>query len=113
MDADFNNALVLTVFAGCLITVIVGYLLAWRSKRTSYSKAGSLVTAAVVGFAGLVMSAWLMAAVTPFPPPEGGSIWEPVVFFLAFSALPLCAFYMSAKLFRRALKTNDDSASPD
>jgi hypothetical protein len=67
MDDDFNNVVVLTVFAGCLVTVIVGYLLAWRSKRTRYRKAGSLVTAAVAGFAGLVMSAWLMGAVTPTP----------------------------------------------
>jgi MFS family permease len=113
MDADFNNVLVLTVFAGCLITVIVGYLLAWRSKQTRFRKAGSLVTAAVAGFAGLVMSAWLMGAVTPFPPPDGSSIWEPVVFFLALSPLPLGAFYMSARLVRRAVKTSDNTVSPD
>jgi hypothetical protein len=78
MDDDFNNVVVLTVFAGCLVTVIVGYLLAWRSKRTRYRKAGSLVTAAVAGFAGLVMSAWLMGAVTPFHHPmevRFGNLW--------------------------------------
>ena len=113
MDNDLNNVLVLTVFAGCLISVIVGYLLAWRSNRTKYRKAGSLVTAAVVGFAGLVMSAWLMGAVTPFPPPDGSSILEPVVFFLVFSSLPLGAFYMSARLVRRARNTSDNPVSPD
>ena len=104
MDDDFHNGLVLAVFAGCLITVIIGYLLAWRSKRRRYRKAGSFVTAAVVGFAGLVMSLWLMGAVTPFPPPDGSSIWGPMVFFLAFSLLPLGAFYMSARLVWRAIK---------
>jgi hypothetical protein len=45
--------------------------------------------------------------------PDGSSIWEPVVFFLALSPLPLGAFYMSAKLVRRAVKTSDNTVSPD
>ena len=36
MDDDFNNVLVLTIFVGGLVAVIVGYLLAWRAKRTAY-----------------------------------------------------------------------------
>jgi len=99
---DLDNALVLTVFAGGLVAVIVGYLLAWRSKRTAYRRAGSLMTAIVAGFAGLFMLAWLMGAVTPFPPPDGSPPWETVVFFLAFLPLPLGAFYICVKFLRQA-----------
>lgn len=103
-DVDRENALVLTVFAGGLVAVIVGYLLAWRAKRTAYRRAGSLMTAVVAGFAGLCMFAWLMGAIMPLPPPDGSSIWGPLIFLLVFSPLPLGAFYISAKFFRRALR---------
>src|SRR6266436_581026 len=102
-DIDRENAVVLSVFAGGLVAVIVGYLLAWRAKRTTYRRAGSLMTAVVVGFAGLFMLAWLMGAIMPLPPPNGSSIWGPLIFLLVFSPLPLGAFYISAKFFRRAL----------
>jgi len=104
MDDPDNNVLVLTIFAGSLVAVIVGYLLAWRSNRAAYRRAGSLMTAVVVGFAGLFMLAWLIGAVMPFPPPDGGPIWEPLVFFLVFSWLPLGALYISVTFFRRALR---------
>jgi peptidoglycan biosynthesis protein MviN/MurJ (putative lipid II flippase) len=104
MDDPDNNVLVLTIFAGSLVAVIVGYLLAWRAKRTAYRTTGSLMVAVVVGFAGLCMLAWLMGAIMPLPPPDGGPIWEPLVFFLVFSWLPLGALYISVTFFRRALR---------
>ncbi|PYT85990.1 MAG: hypothetical protein DMG36_26905 [Acidobacteria bacterium] len=97
-----QNTLVLTIFAGSLVAVIVGYLLAWRSKRTAFRRAGSLMTAAVSGFAGLCMLAWLIGAVMPLPPPDGTPLWEPLVFLLVFSPLPLGAFYICAKFLRQA-----------
>ena len=101
---DLNNVLVLTVFAGSLVAAIVGYLLAWRSKRTAYRRAGSLMTAVVTGFAGLFMLAWLMGAVMPLPPPDGSPLWQPLVFLLGFSPLPIGAFYVCAKFIRQALR---------
>jgi hypothetical protein len=106
-DVDRENALVLIVFAGSLVAVIVGYLLAWRAKRTAYRRAGSLMTAVVAGFAGLFMLAWLMGAVMPLPPPDGSSIWGPLVFLLVFSPIPLGALYISAMFFRRALRNEE------
>ena len=103
-DLDRENALVLTVFAGGLVAVIVGYFLAWRAKRTAYRRAGSLMTAVVAGFAGLFMFAWLIGAVMPLPPPDGTSIWGPLAFLLVFSPLPLGALCISAKFVRRALR---------
>jgi ABC-type Co2+ transport system permease subunit len=99
---DLNNALVLTIFAGSVLAVIVGYLLAWRAKRTAYRRAGSFMTAVVAGFAGLFILAWLIGAVMPLPPPDGSSLWEPLVFLLVLSPLPLGAFYMCAKFIRQA-----------
>jgi hypothetical protein len=101
---DLNNVLVLTTFAGSVVAVIVGYLLAWRAKRTAYRRAGSLITAVVAGFAGLLMLTWLMGAVMPLPPPDGTSLWGPLVFFLVFSPLPFGALYISAKFIRRAVR---------
>jgi hypothetical protein len=101
---DLNNVLVLTTFAGCVVAVVVGYLLAWRSKRTAYRTAGSLMTAVVAGFAGLFMLAWLIGAVMPLPPPDGTSLWGPVIFLLVSSPLPFGALYISAKFIRRALR---------
>ncbi|PYT05597.1 MAG: hypothetical protein DMF60_11380 [Acidobacteria bacterium] len=101
---DLNNVLVLTVFAGSLVAAIVGYLLAWRSKRTAYRRAGSLMTAVVTGFAGLFMLAWLMGAVMPLPPPDGSPLWQPLVFLLGFSPFPIGAFYVCAKFIRQALR---------
>jgi hypothetical protein len=97
-----NHVLVLTVFAGSVVAVIVGYVLAWRSKRTAHRKAGSLMTAVVAGFAGLLILAWLIGAVMPLPPRDGTSLWEPLAFSLAFLPLPLGAFYICAKFIRRA-----------
>ena len=101
---DPNNVLVLTIFAGSMVAVIVGYLLAWRSKRMAYRRAGSLMTAVVAGFAGLFMLAWLIGAVMPLPPPDGTSVWGPLVFLLAFSPFPIGAFYICAKFFRQACR---------
>ena len=81
-DIDGENALVLTVFAGGLVAVFVGYLLAWRANRTAYRRAGSLMTAVVAGFAGLVGVWWAIGAVSPIPPPDGTSLWGPLVFLL-------------------------------
>ena len=103
-DLDRENALVLTVFAGGLVAVIVGYLLAWRAERTAYRRAGSLMTAVVTGFAGLFMLAWLMGAVMPLPPPDGSPLWQPLVFLLGFSPFPIGAFYVCAKFIRQALR---------
>lgn len=106
-DLDRENWLVLGTFAVSLVAVIVGYLVAWRSKRPTFRKAGSLVTAAVAGFAGFVMAMWLIAAVMPLPPPDGSSVWGPLVFLIVFSPLPLGALYICIKFGRRALR--DDS----
>jgi ABC-type Co2+ transport system permease subunit len=101
---DLNNVLVLTIFAGSVVAVIAGYLLAWRAKRTAYRRWGSLATAVVAGFAGLLMSAWLLGAIMPLPPPDGSPLWESLVFLLVFSPLPLGAFYISAKFIRQAVR---------
>jgi hypothetical protein len=69
----------------------------------SHGEPNELPIALVAGFAGLFMLAWLMGAVMPLPPPDGSSIWGPLIFLLVFSPLPLGAFYISAKFFRRAL----------
>ena len=106
-DTDLNNVIVLAVFCVSLVALVVGYVLAWRSKRTTYRKAGSLMTAAVAGFAGLFMLMWLIGAVMPLPPPDGSPLWEPLVFLLVFSPLPLGALYISFKFGRRAFR--DDS----
>lgn len=68
------------------------------------------MVAAVAGFAGLVMSLWLLGAVMPFPPPDGSSIWEPVVAVLVLSPLPLGAFYLSGRFVRRAIR---EKQAPD
>jgi len=99
---DNQNVLVLAVFAGSLVAVIAGYLLAWRSNRTGPQRAGLLVVAAVSGFAGLIISLKLIADVGPLPPPDGEPVWEPVVFLLTFLPIPLGAFYICAKFVRRA-----------
>src|SRR5258708_39785463 len=103
-DTDLNNAIVLTVFAGSMVALMVGYLLAWRAKRTAFRGAGSLLTAVVTRFAGLLMLAWLLGAIMPLPPPDGSPLWEPLVFLLVFSPLPLGAFYICAKFIRQALR---------
>ncbi len=101
-ELDRENSLVLAAFGLSLATVIVGYLVAWRSKRGAYRKAGSLVTAAVAGFAGLFMIMWMIGAVMPLPPPDGSSIWGPLLFLLIFSPIPFGALYICAKFIRRA-----------
>jgi len=103
-DSDLNNAIVLAIFGGSLIAIVVGYLLAWRSKRTDFRRLGSAVTAVLLGFAGLFMLAWLLGAILPLPPPDGSPLWQSLVFFLALSPLPLGAFYFSVKLLRQALR---------
>jgi uncharacterized membrane protein YeaQ/YmgE (transglycosylase-associated protein family) len=99
---DLNNMLVLTAFAGSIVAVIVGYLLAWLAKGRAYRRAGSLITAVVAGFAGLFMLSWLMGAILPLPPPDGSPLWKSLVFLLVFSPLPLGALYICAKFIRRA-----------
>jgi hypothetical protein len=103
-DIDRNNLLVFSVFAVCLVAVIVGYLLAWRAKRVAYRKAGLIMTAVVAGFAGLFMLAWSIGAILPFPSPDGSPRWEPFVFFLGLSPLPLGAFYICARFVRQTLR---------
>ena len=99
---DLNNVLVLTIFAGSVVAVIVGYLLAWRANRTAYRRAGSLMTAVVAGFAGLVGVWWAIGAVSPIPPPDGTSLWEVAVALLFLLPFPLGAFYICAKFIRQA-----------
>jgi hypothetical protein len=99
---DAGNILVLTIFAASMVAVIVGYLLAWRSNRNASRRVGSLMVAAVAGFAALFMSVWLIGAVMPLPPPDGTSLWGPLIGLLVFSPLPLGAFYICAKFIRRA-----------
>jgi hypothetical protein len=103
-DNDLNNALVLGVFAGSLVAFIVGYLLAWRAKRTVYRRVGAAVTAVLAAFAGLCMLVWLLGAIMPLPSPDGSPLWQSLVFFLAFSPLPIGAFYFSVKFLRQALR---------
>ena len=59
-DIDRDNLLVLPIFAGSVVAVIARYFLAWRAKRTAYRRAGSLMTAVVAGFAGLLPEHWPM-----------------------------------------------------
>jgi hypothetical protein len=99
---DLNNVLVLMIFAGSVVAVIVGYLLAWRANRTAYRRAGSLMTAVVAGFAGLVGVWWAIGAVSPIPPPDGTSLWEVAVALLFLLPFPLGAFYICAKFIRQA-----------
>jgi hypothetical protein len=101
-DLDLNNLLVLTVFAGSVVAFIVGYLLAWRSKRVAYRRIGSLMTATVAGFAALCIFFWLMGAVAPLPPPDGSPLWQPLTFLLVFSPLPIGMFYICARFIRQA-----------
>ena len=108
-DVDRNNALVLMVFAIGIVAVIIGYLLAWRSKRATYRKTGALVTASVAGFAGFVMLMWLMGAIMPLPPPDGEPLWKPLAFFLLLSPIPLGAFYICAKFIRQAFRDGRNS----
>jgi Na+/phosphate symporter len=105
-DVDRNNLAVLAVFAGCLVAVVVGYILAWRAKATAYRKVGSAMTAVVAGFGGLVMSLWLMGAILPLPSPDGSPLWQTFLFVLVFSPLPLGAFYFCAKFTRETLRDN-------
>jgi len=106
MSDDAANTVVLAVFGGSLLTVIVAYLVAWRTKRRAVRRMGSLLVAALAGFAGLVIFCWVMGAITPFPPPDGGPIWSPLLFFLAFSPLMIGAFYICAKFARQALRND-------
>lgn len=99
---DLNNVLVLTIFAGNVVAVIVGYLLAWRAKRTAYRRTGSLMVAAIAGFAGLVGVWWAIGAVSPIPPPDGTPLLGVAVALLFLLPFPLGAFYLSARFIRRA-----------
>ncbi len=101
-DIDFDNALVLAIFAGSVIAIIVGYLLAWRAKRTAYRRTGSLMAAVVAGFAGLFILASLIGDIMPLP--DGTPLWQPLVFLLVFSPIPLGAFYFCARFVRQAIR---------
>jgi hypothetical protein len=103
-ELDRDNFLVLAVFGGGLLALIVGYIVAWRSRRTLYRKTGSLVAAIVAGSGGFFILMWLIGSVMPFPPPDGSSIWGPLLFLLVFSPIPLGAFYICAKLIRQVYK---------
>jgi ABC-type Co2+ transport system permease subunit len=106
MSDDAANTVVLAVFGGSLVTVIVGYLVAWRGKRRAVRKAGSLLVAAVAGFAGLFISSWMIGSVMPLPPPDGTSIWAPLAVLLVFSPFPVGAFYICARFTRQALRND-------
>ncbi|HKS82687.1 MAG TPA: hypothetical protein VJR23_14380 [Candidatus Acidoferrales bacterium] len=113
MDEELNNIIVFAVFAACLIIVIVGYMLAWRSKGRRFGVVGLVVAAVVMGFAGLLMLAWTMGAMLPFSPTDRSSIWDPVLFVLINSPLILGAFYMAAKFLLRAIKANNNTLNPE
>lgn len=98
---DVGNAVVLAVAALSIAALIAGYVVAWRSKNVVARKFGSWTVAAVSGLAGLVMTTWLIGAVLPFPPPDGSSVWGPLLAILLFSPIPIGAFYLSAKFARR------------
>ncbi|MGH9743193.1 MAG: hypothetical protein ACRD51_12690 [Candidatus Acidiferrum sp.] len=106
--SDINNIVVLTIFAGSIVVMVVGYLLAWRSNRAVVRRTGSLMIAAVAGFAGLFMLWWLIGAVMPLPP--GSPVWETLVVLLIFSPLPLGAFYICAKFVRQAFRDQHSKA---
>jgi hypothetical protein len=93
-----------SIFGGSLVAIIVGYLLASRSKRTLLRTIGSMMVAAIAGFVGLVMLWWVFGFVMPFPPPDVSSVWEELTFLAIFSVLPFGAFYISAKFIRLATK---------
>jgi MFS family permease len=113
-DVDAGNAAVLVIFAGCIVAVIVAYLIARRSKRNAFRRLGSLTVAAVTGFAGLLISFWILGAIMPLPPPDGSPLWKPLVFAVAFAPLPIGAFYMSARFIRRAGRQGrEESKAPD
>lgn len=103
-ELDRDNFLVLAVFGGGLLALVVGYIVTWRSQRAVYRKTGSLVAAIVAGLGGLFICMWLIGAAMPIPPPDGSSIWGPLLFLLVFSPIPLGAFYICAKLVRQAHK---------
>jgi hypothetical protein len=103
-DLAKDNLLVLTIFAGSVVAVIVGYLLAWRSSRTAYRRTGSLMVAAIAGLVGLFGVWWAIGAVSPIPPPEGTPLWEVAVALLLLLPFPLGALYISATFICRALR---------
>jgi hypothetical protein len=103
-DVDRNNLVVLTVFAGCLVAVIIGYLLAWRANGTGYRKAGSIMTAVVAGFGGFGHARMVDGYHPALSTSRWKPHWQPLVFFLAFSPLPFGAFYFCAKFIRQALR---------
>lgn len=103
-ELDRDNFLVLSVFGGSVVAFIFGYLADWRSKQMAYRKAGSLIAAAFAGFAGVFIVMWLVGTVMPFPPPDGSSIWGPLLFLFIFSPIPLGALYICAKFIRQVYK---------
>jgi len=107
---DLHNVLVLTITVGCIAAFIVGYILAWRSKRVGTSRTGLWMAATVSGIAGLFMLLSVIGAVMPFPPPDGTPVWEPLLDVLLISPLPLGALYFCAKFIRRARR--DGQAPP-
>lgn len=80
------------------------YLLAWRAERRAYRRAGALMAGAVAGLMGLFILLKLIGDIMPLPPPDGSPLWQPLVFRLVFSPLPLGALYLCARFFRQALR---------
>jgi hypothetical protein len=48
------------------------------------------------------MLAWLIDAIMPVPPPNGGRFGNPCLSLLILSPLPLGAFYICARFVRQA-----------
>jgi len=103
---DPENVLVFTIFGICMTAVIVGYLVAWRSRRDASRNAGSWLVAAVLGFAGIFISIWIIAALMPFQLGEEEPWWDIPAFLLILAPFPLGAFYFCAKFIRRARRTD-------
>jgi len=65
----------LAILAGIVGVVVLGYLLAWRSKQAATRRVGSILIAVIAGLVGLFGIWWTIAAISPIPPLEGTPIW--------------------------------------
>ena len=101
MDStDLHNALVLSVVPLCIIGVIAGYLLAWKSKTSAFRRAGSLVVGTIMGIVGLYGLMYIVSVfMLPFP-----LSWPQRLIILGFALFPLGVLYIAAKFIQRAFR---------
>src|SRR5215831_14042287 len=81
-DIDRHNLLVLSVFGAAFLAFIVGYVVAWRSKRAAYRVIGSFMVAVSVGLFGLFALAWFISM-------------PPLLILLPLALVPLGLLYVS------------------